>query len=690
MQNFLRLYGRIVGGIGLAVLLALLVRDLRDWTDVYPFILLLAGTVATRTFQIALTKYSALNLLGMVAVGGALIAGAPSTALALYVGVLVADFGVLRKSLEFACINAGRETLAFASSYGLYAFALHYTGATSFGAEALPAVAVFVFGHFILSRALLYFTLLWRDKLLAEEKSVILRYEVITFGVGMVGVGVALFSITQIGWLGFVCVALVMGVAGLLLRRILEEAIAAEEMNKIHAMEQVVSSDVSLEEGFLRIERLAHRLVDWGDMRIYRLHDGELGLVYRTGAGLIPEALPAGPEGAALRAEALASGDAVVVSDARRDERMQGARADVVSAVALPLRFGDRNVGLVELEHHKRATYGTKEVALLRRFASQLATTIHIHELRQPLLEAVARVTDQLDTLSESARMLRGGGEAVARNIADISRGISEESEQLGRSLEATRTMHEATAGVARDGGDAASSIRRATQIASENRGTIASAIDRLVNAKGFVAESAVEIDDLARSTVRVTEFIVVIRELAEQTNLLALNAAIEAARAGEHGRGFAVVADEVRTLAEQSARASSDAAEIVAGFDQQMRRVAQQMQRGQGLVSDVETLSESALGALDLIVESTAESVTRAERIAHVSRDQETEFGRLQERVARIVDISSRNRSGAENASGYATEQATALRELEGATLELRNVATYLGDLTRRITSVN
>jgi methyl-accepting chemotaxis protein len=120
------------------------------------------------------------------------------------------------------------------------------------------------------------------------------------------------------------------------------------------------------------------------------------------------------------------------------------------------------------------------------------------------------------------------------------------------------------------------------------------------------------------------------------------------------------------------------------------MRRVAQQMQRGEGLVSDVESLSESALGALDLIVESTAESVARAERIAHVSRDQEGEFGRLRERVARIADISTRNRAGAENVSGYATEQATALRELEGATVELRNVATYLGDLTRRITSVN
>jgi len=689
VQNFLKLYGRIVGGIGLAVLVAVLLRDLRDWTNVYPFVALLVGTVAARTFQIPLTKYSALNLLGMVAVGGAMVAGAPTTALALYLGVLVTDFAVLRKTVEFAWINAGREVLAFTASYGLYTFALHHTGATTFGTEALPAAAVLVFGHFILGRALLYFTLLWRDKLLVEEKSVILRYEVITFGVGLVGVAVALFSITQIGWLGFVCVALVMTVAGLLLRRILEEAITAEEMNKIHAMEQVVSSDVSLEEGFRRIERLAHRLVDWGDLRIFRLQDGELALVYRT-AGSVEAARPTGRALASLRESALETGDPIVVSEAKRDPRMRGADRRLVSAVLLPLRFGDRNVGIVELEHHKRGTYGEKEVALLRRFASQLATTIHIHELRQPLLEAVARVTDQLDTLSESARLLRGGGEAVARNIADISRGISEESEQVGRSLEATRSMHEATVGVARDGGDAASAIRRATQIANENRGTIASAIDRLVNAKGFVAESAVEIDDLARSTRRVTEFILVIRELAEQTNLLALNAAIEAARAGEHGRGFAVVADEVRKLAEQSARASADAGEIVAGFDQQMRRVAQQMQRGQGLVSDVETLSESALGALDLIVESTAESVTRAERIANVSRDQENEFGRLRERVARIADISSRNRAGAENVSGYATEQATALRELEGATLQLRNVATSLGDLTRRITSVN
>jgi methyl-accepting chemotaxis protein len=691
MRAFLTAYARTVGGLGLALLLASLLIDTRWLAQPWGIVAMLATIIGLRAQQIPLTKYGALNLLALPIVSGALILGAPAASLAIYVGIFFADIAFLRRSVAIAWINAGREVTALVSAFGAYAWASvsMAAGGTGFTAETLPALALFVFSYFVTSRLLLYFTLLIRDKLVDEEKSLILRYEVIAFGAGTIGVAIVLVAVTSLKPIGWAVVGVVLLLSGLLLKRILEESIAAEELNKILAMEQVVSSDVDIADAFRRIQELAHRLVDWQAFRIGRLEDGELLHVWQGDVGYLDP--PVVPDGqlATLRRECLEVGDIILVGDTQRDPRVLAGRSLARSVVVIPLRFGERTVGILELEHHKPDAYTAKEVALIRRFANQLATTLHIYDLRRPLLEAMNRVSRQLDTLTDSARTLRGGGESVARTIGDITRGIAEEGEQVGRSLEVTRSLHEATQGVVHDGSSAAEASQRATEIATEHRRTIATAIERLVGAKEFVGESGTQIQELARSVRRITVFIAVIRELADQTNLLALNAAIEAARAGEHGQGFAVVADEVRKLAEQSAVASDEAGDIVLTFEEQMRRVALQMSRGEAVVQDVETLSEQARGALDLIVEATASAATGAQRIAMTSREQELEFAKLSERVRRIAQISWRNRDGAEQVTASARDQAAALRGLEGATQELRSVAIYLEDLTRRITSV-
>ncbi len=691
MEIFLRYYGRALGTIGMIALAGALWVDPRWLSQEYAIAAIIGGALIIRISQISLTKYGALNLLAVPALAGSIIVGVPATGLAVYVAVFAADLLVLRKPLVSAWINGGREAIALLSASGFYAWASSLTGftGTALTADSLPPLALFIFAYFVISRALLYFTLVFRDKLLEDEKSLILRYEVIGFGAGTIGVVIILVTVSAFGPAGWVLVGCVLGLAGLLLKRILEESVAAEELNKILAMEQIVSSDVGLSDAFRRIEALAHRLVDWRAFTIFRLQNDQLSLAWSQLDGMPNR--EARPQAATerLRLDALGSGQPVVVDDAQHDSRVNALPTNVESVAVIPLRFGDRNVGLLELEHHKRNAYSPKEVRLIRRFANQLATTLHIHDLRQPLLEAMTRVNSQLDTLNESARALRTGGETVARTIADMGRGVVEENEQIDRSLDATTALHEATAGVVRDGNEAAEASQRATEIAGEHRFTIATAIERLVNAKGFVGESASQVEVLAQATRRITEFITVIRSLADQTNLLALNAAIEAARAGEQGQGFAVVADEVRKLAEQSAHAADDASDVLMGFEEQMRRVALQMGRGQAIVSDAESLSESARSALDLIVTATAVAAGGAQRIARTSRDQELEFGKLRERVARIAVISQRNRDGAESVTASAKDQAVALRELEGAIQELRGVAVYLSELTHRITNV-
>ncbi len=692
MRAFLAAYARVVGALGLLLLVAALAVN-RTWTHQLVAVGVVAVTVlALRLQQIALTKYGALNMLSLPAIAGALVVGAPGTALGLWAGIAIADGLFLRKGMQVALINGGREVVALLAAFGIYAWGVVALGGgdqLGITTDTLPALAIFMLAYFIISRLLLYFTLLLRDKLVDEEKSLILRYEVIAFGAGGIAVAIILLTVIHIRPVGWGVVGVVLLGAGLLVKRILEESVGAEEMNKILAMEQVVSSDVEVADAFRRIQLLAHRLVDWQEFRIARLDEGVLRVVWDDRAGYLEEPREPGTGFQRLRDEALATGEAVNVRDVSRDERIPVGTTRMRSIVVLPLRFGDRVLGLLELEHHKPDAYREKDVALVRRFANQLATTLHIHNLRRPLLEAMTRVSTQLETLSASTRALRGGGESVARTIGDITRAIAEEGEQVERSLEVTQELHTATQGVVRDGSAAAAESQRATEIASEHRHTIATAIERLVGAKAFVGESASQIQGLSQTVRRITEFIAVIRELADQTNLLALNAAIEAARAGEHGAGFAVVADEVRKLAEQSARASDQAGDIVGAFEEQMRRVAFQMSRGETIVQDVEVLSGKAREALDLIVAATASAATGAQRIAVTSREQELAFAGLSERVRRIAAITGRNREGAEQVTQTARDQAAALRELEGATRELRSVATYLDELTRRITSV-
>ncbi|HEX9564482.1 MAG TPA: methyl-accepting chemotaxis protein, partial [Gemmatimonadaceae bacterium] len=250
--------------------------------------------------------------------------------------------------------------------------------------------------------------------------------------------------------------------------------------------------------------------------------------------------------------------------------------------------------------------------------------------------------------------------------------------------------LYRSTAAIARDAGESATASERSAILATEHRETVGTALERLIAAKGIVAESSSMMGDLQQGAGRMTEFIRVIRDLADQTNLLALNAGIEAARAGEEGRGFAVVAEEIRRLATQSARASEDANAILAGFATQMDRATRQMDRGRDMVGDVETLSASAMKALAAILEASESAAAWSRRIARVSHEQEGLVGAMRDRAERIDQISRRNQDGSDRIARSTADQAGALQDLESATRELRELVTYLSDLTRRLTRID
>jgi methyl-accepting chemotaxis protein len=685
VARLVRTYARVLLYGGAALLAVTLTADPR-WTTQLPALLMLfVSCTLLRAMPIALSKYSYLTQTGLVVIAGSLLVGVPATALGVAGGAIAADWVWQRKVFLVAAVNAGREVIALVAGYGVYAEILHLTGlpAAGFHAAAIPALFFYILAYFTISRLLFYFTLIVRGKLEKDEQLLIVRYELIGYFATVVAAGAVIGTVVTWPPIAWVFVAAMMGAMGMLLKRMLEDAISAEELNKIHAMEAVITANVSLEDSFRRIEGLAHRLVDWGDFRIYRWEESGMTLAYRSEIGRVGRG-GTSADLTVLRLEAVETGNAVVIGDVTRDARFIDAPEHVRSLVIVPLRFGEQTIGTLELEHHKRHVYRSADVLTITTFANQLATAIHITDLRRPLAETVERMTSELATLARTAVALRESARAVAQATHAIRTGVVSEEGEIAGGLEATAGLAEVSRRVSRDGAAAAKSSSDASAAATDNRRRIQDAIERLVALKTFVGESSSKVQELGVVSRRITGFIASIRELADMTNLLALNAAIEAARAGKHGKGFAVVAEEIRRLAEQSGTAAGEAGGLVEDVHRQVGEVVEQMRRGQVNVGGVEELSAGALDALDKIVVATADATEHAQRIAGAAADQNRAFGLLRERMNAVASISWKNREEADDVATRATQAAEGLTELERATKELEQVATMLRDLTR------
>lgn len=678
VQRLLNRYTQVLGLGGLALLLAVLVIDTRWIAHPISTALLMLSIFVLRAVPVRLSKYSYLTQSAVPTLVGAVCIGPAPVVAALWVGVAGADVFGLRKQPRAGFINAGREVIGFTAAYGPYAAILALGGTTELTLDFLPAAAILVALYFFLSRALFYFSLLVRNKLENAEKILILRWEISSYLLTLIAATVVITALATLAPVGWVAVALALGVLGLLTRQILDEAIGAEDLNKVHLMEAAIASNSTLQGSFTQIERLAYRLLDWGDFRVYRVSGSEASLAYRSVLGRPNRTDPPAVLGS-LRQEVIEIREPLVVRDVKQDERLADFLPNVRTLVMHPIRFGDELLGILEVEHHKRHAYGSKDMVALSTLAGQMATAIHIAQLRRPLVLTVGQIGEQVTALARVADSLRSSATA----LADVSLGMRQGAMELERfatgGLRATGSLASASQEMMSQGAQAAAASGTAAEVAARNRDVIGDAIDRLVELKGFVAAGADRVAALGALTQRITGFIGTIREIADLTNLIALNAAIEAARAGREGRGFAVVASEVRDLAAQSLHAAREAGGLLGEIADQVSSVSTQMERGRDVVAGVEELSADAAKALDAIVGTTGEAGGHAKAIAATAAQQRDAVDSLTGQIEQVAASSAKSRADTDTLAKRAGEASAGQAELERAIQELGELASDL-----------
>ncbi len=682
-------YGRLLVWGGALVFVLTLTLDLRWVGSPVPALALLAGVVALRGAPVRLSKYSYLTQTAILAIVGALAFGPAPAVLALGVGVMVGDVGLLRKPWWAAAINAGREVLALAASYGVYVAVLRATGVTALSLDWLPAGVAFGGAYFFASRTLFYFTLLVRDKLESEERLLVLRYEIVSYVLSLLAAALMLAAFRALDPPGWIAVLLVLGLLGLLTRRIVEEAITAEDLNKVHLMESAVASNLTLEASLDQIERLAHRLLDWGDLRIYRVVPGGATLEYRAVVGRAGRGVPP-PALEPLRRQVMASGQPLTVSDAHRDPRVATPEPDVQSLVIAPVRFAGEVTGTLELEHHKRQAYRARDLTAIVTIATQVATAMHIADLRRPLVATIARIGEQIGALAATTEALRTGAGALSAAAGGLDGAVAEEEAFVRAGLAATSGLADAARAMAAEAGRVAAASRESAASARSHRAAIGGALGRLEELRHLVADGAARVADLGAEARGVSGILSAIHEIADLTDLISLNAAIEAARAGREGRGFAVVAGEVRELAAQSTAAAREASRLLTGVTDRVQAVAAQIGRSEAAVSGVEGVGGAAAEGLEAIVSAIVQTEREADRIAAAAARQLEAAERLGGEIQRLAQVAGRTRAGASTLLTQAGEAARGQGELEQATRRLEAMSHDLREIARHFTGAS
>ncbi|NTW58625.1 MAG: HAMP domain-containing protein [Nitrospirae bacterium] len=276
------------------------------------------------------------------------------------------------------------------------------------------------------------------------------------------------------------------------------------------------------------------------------------------------------------------------------------------------------------------------------------------------------RIVGEINTATNA---LASSSEELSATSDDMNKGAQQLSSQTEQVVTSMTEVSQTIMDMAKNASSAADASKNASETAAKGKKIVDSTADDMTRIAKTVQEAAGTIEELGRNSAQIGEIVVTINGIADQTNLLALNAAIEAARAGEQGRGFAVVADEVRKLAERSSQATKDIAQRISAIQAAAGESVDAMKRGSDEVDRGVALAREASASLDTIVTASANAMDMVQRIAAATEQQSAATEEVTQNMESISGITKQSSASTEQIKGSAAELARLASSLKEMT---------------------
>lgn len=278
----------------------------------------------------------------------------------------------------------------------------------------------------------------------------------------------------------------------------------------------------------------------------------------------------------------------------------------------------------------------------------------------------LGRIQDSLGRIRDRAVRVSSAAAEVATASSQLSTSSAHQSESAAAMAATVEEMTVSITHVADQAGEANHLSAESGQLAQAGEGVINRTVQDINNIATTVRTASDDITRLGENSEQINAVVAVIREVAEQTNLLALNAAIEAARAGEQGRGFAVVADEVRKLAERTARSTEEISSSIAAMQVSAQSAVRGMQEVASHVESGVQQAGEANQAMQRIGDSARKTVSMVSEISDAIREQSVASNNIAQQVERIAQMTEENSAAAQTAASTAAELDQVANEMQ------------------------
>ena len=291
-----------------------------------------------------------------------------------------------------------------------------------------------------------------------------------------------------------------------------------------------------------------------------------------------------------------------------------------------------------------------------------------IAQLGDSSQQMVSNLLTIINSLAETANQVASASVQMQATAEQIATGADEVAAQTGTVATAGEEMAATSNDIAHNCSLAAESSRQTSESAARGSEVIQETINGMTRIADQVHHSAQTVAQLGARSEQIGTIIGTIEDIADQTNLLALNAAIEAARAGEQGRGFAVVADEVRALAERTTRATKEIADMIKSIQEETKSAVTAMEEGVSEVGKGAATSQKSAEALEIVLAQVGEVTQQISQIATAAEEQTATTTEISTNIHQITDVVHLTAKGAGDTAMAASQlaiNAQALQEL-------------------------